>query len=33
VFGHAGSMCEISTHKSWAKAILTRVQAFGAMAT
>ncbi len=33
VFGHGGSMCEISTHKNWAKAILTRVQAFGAVAT
>ncbi|MDD2892802.1 MAG: HpcH/HpaI aldolase/citrate lyase family protein [Halothiobacillaceae bacterium] len=33
VFGHDGSMCEVSTHKSWAKNILTRVQAFGAIAT
>ncbi|OYY73249.1 MAG: hypothetical protein B7Y40_10210 [Gammaproteobacteria bacterium 28-57-27] len=33
VFGHEGSMCEISTHKSWAKNILTRIQPFGAIAT
>ncbi|HES77159.1 MAG TPA: ATP-binding protein [bacterium] len=31
VFSHGGSMCEVSTHQSWAKAILTRVQAFGSI--
>ncbi|MEW5839315.1 MAG: HpcH/HpaI aldolase/citrate lyase family protein [Pseudomonadota bacterium] len=31
VFQHGGSMCEISTHRSWARTILTRVQAFGAI--
>ena len=31
VFQHGGSMCEVSTHQSWAKNILTRVQAFGAI--
>ena len=31
VFKHGGSMCEVSTHQSWAKAILTRVQAFGSI--
>lgn len=31
VFGHGGSMCEVSTHKSWAENILTRVKAFGSM--
>ena len=31
VFGHGGSMCEVSTHTSWAKNILTRMQAFGSV--
>jgi len=32
VFGHDGSMCEVTTHRTWAENILTRLGSFGSMA-